>query len=126
MDTVDVERREFLERTEHYRGRAWIVIYHLTFENSRTLGARTVNESHVEHLRRVFTHGCYRLRPENFVPAVVSTEVLTQSLQNSGLQQADLFRDDESHTLTLPDEVAVILLHEKHRILAARKAPIDQ
>ncbi|EAS29514.3 uncharacterized protein CIMG_08260 [Coccidioides immitis RS] len=127
MDHIDVGTRDFLDRAEHYLGKAKIRIDCLEFEGN-TSRARTINTRHISHLANVFKSGCYWLRPENYVPALVNRAVLARSLELSSLRQRDLLRDGEPCELILPDGATLTALHGQHRLLAAKEVlwPTDQ
>lgn len=107
----------FQERQRWYKGRAKIYLRHFQIDE---LGPRTIRDSHVDRLDRIFqSEGLSRLKPENYVKVSISNEVLQQAL--AAQNETEAFLNGPLHFLNLPDEVRLNILHGNHRVLAAIK-----
>lgn len=107
----------FQERQNCYKGRAKIYLHHFQIDN---LGPRTIRDSHVDRLDKVFqSEGLSRLSPENYVKVSISNDVLQQAL--AAQDETGAFLHGPLHFLNLPNEVRLNILHGNHRILAAIK-----
>ncbi|KAJ6133132.1 hypothetical protein N7471_008347 [Penicillium samsonianum] len=105
----------FQDRQSYYKGRAKIYLRHFQINDS---GPRTIRDSHVDRLDRVFqSEGLSRLNPENYVKVSISNDVLQQALATQDENEA--FLTGPLHFLNLPDEVRLNILHGNHRVLAA-------
>ncbi|KAF3481568.1 uncharacterized protein GIQ15_04327 [Arthroderma uncinatum] len=115
------DQRLFLEKASHYVGRAKIDLRHFRFERNLS-EVRTISDKQVENLVNGFRHhGCYRLKPDNYVQALISSDVLQHALATQRLERQDLLGDAEPRDLELPADAFVEVLHGRHRLLAAER-----
>ncbi|KAF3484322.1 uncharacterized protein GIQ15_03646 [Arthroderma uncinatum] len=113
------DQRLFLEKASHYVGRAKIDLRHFCFKRNLS-EVRTISDKQVENLVNGFWHyGCYRLKPDNYVQALISSDVLQHVLATQRLERQDLLGDAEPRDLELPVDAFVEVLHGRHRLLAA-------
>lgn len=107
----------FQERQRYYKGRAKIYLHYFQIGN---LGPRTIRDSHINQLDRIFqSEGLSRLNPENYIKVSISNDILQQAL--AAQNKTEAFLNSPLHLLNLPDRVGLSILHGNHRVLAAIK-----
>ncbi|KAF4175368.1 hypothetical protein CNMCM8694_008051 [Aspergillus lentulus] len=108
------------ERLRCYRGSAKVELRFLAFEQHGSLGARPLDQSNVDRLITIFNiKGCQHLEPEHRVAAVISQDVLTRSLELSGVSQSALLNHVDPPHLVFQDDVRLICPYGQHRLKAA-------
>ncbi len=117
------EEERFAEKQAKFHGSAKIHFRHLVFHqpNSQISADLNLDPKNVQRLTQIFRlEGCLRLDLEHHVPAIISDDILAQSLYQSGVRSEDLRRRGSPPTLDLPEGFGVLCLHGKHRIAAAK------
>lgn len=109
------------DKRKCFRGRAKIYLDHLDYHGISSRGK--VDEKHIDNLVHLFqVEGCMRLHePENYVPALISQEELSQALSYNGLKGLNLLQEGEPRLLNLPEGISIKLLHGEHRMRAAEQ-----
>ena len=109
------------DKARAFYGRAKVSLSNLRFEGDEVAGTRTLNPRNITRLRNIFElEGCLRLEPEHHVPAVIERSTLEAALRASTLQLQDL-KSGEPKPLTLPPGTALVCLHGRHRVEAAKQ-----
>jgi hypothetical protein len=117
-ERIQTEKRAF------YKGRAKVSLRNFELTGS---GSRTVVEKHIAALVKTFrSEGCIRLNPDNFVKALISSDVLEQSLSEQGLGGTDLRDESRLHFVSFPEGFKLNVLHGMHRLLAADRFLCDK
>ena len=109
------------ERRLKFRGTVRVRLEALTFQWNEP---RELDAKNVDHLKSCFQKdGCYRLVPQNRVPAIIDEGGFTTAILTSGLSERDLLSQQAAGIpeLVLPDGFQLRCLHGKHRIQAARE-----
>ncbi|KAF4202416.1 hypothetical protein CNMCM8927_000228 [Aspergillus lentulus] len=76
--------------------------------------------SNVDRLITIFNiEGCQHLEPEHRVAAVISQDILTRSLELSGVSQSALLNHVNPPHLVFQDDVRLICPYSQHRLKAA-------
>ena len=116
------EEERFVEKQSKFYGSAKIHLNHLVFYpfGSQLSTELTLNPKNLERLTQIFKlEGCLRLDLEH-VPAIISNEILANSLRHSRVNFEDLRRRGSPPTLEFPEGFTLQCLHGKHRIAAAK------
>ena len=109
------------ERRLKFRGTVRIRLEALTFLWNEP---RELDTKNVDYLKSCFQKdSCYRLIPQNHVPAIIDEDCFTSTILASGLSKRDLLSQQAAGIpeLVLPDGFQLRCLHGKHRIQAARE-----
>lgn len=110
------------ERFRYYRGCARIEIRHLEFDNEHVLGSRPLDADNVNRLVKIFNiEGCSHFEPEHRVAAIISEEILIQSLIRSNTTQEALFDIIDPPTLFFEENTKLLCPYGKHRLKAAEE-----
>jgi len=118
MDSQDDTQR-FAERQSNFRGSAKIPLRFLDF--GETLVSGHLDPKNITRIVQIFElEGCLRLDLENHIPAIISEDVLEQSLCYSQVAHINLLQPHAPSTLELPPDYKLQCLHGKHRIAAAK------
>jgi len=120
---LDRDEALFEHTQRYYCGRAKIYLTHLRFEEQHVAGARTLDRENVKRLVEVFhKEGCHRLEPENYVPAIVSREILLTALEQCKVSYNDVLDSCRvPPLLEIDSPLELLCLHGRHRIEAARE-----
>ena len=109
------------ERLRYYRGCAKVEVRHLAFESEHVLGSRPLDMDNVNRLVKIFNiEGCSHFEPEHRVAAIISEEILNQSLLRSNTTQEALF-DIDPPVLIFEDNTKLLCPYGKHRLKAAEE-----
>jgi hypothetical protein len=117
---LELERQIFNDKAANYRGAARIKLANLDLEFPDR--KRIEDQKNVDRLVRNYRfEGCLRLEPDHYVPALIEDDILSNTLQASGLESAALLRFSEPPLLLLPDGLKLKGLEGQHRLLAGSK-----
>lgn len=112
------ESQRFAERQSNFRGSAKVPLGFLSFEETPISGH--LDPKNIAGLVQIFElEGCIRLDLENHIPAVISDDLLNQSLYYSQVT-GNLLSHRTPPMLELPPNYILRCLHGKHRIAAAK------
>ena len=115
----EVQQHDFASFTFR-KGCARIHINQLDFIDSET--APPLDEKNIARLVKVFDlEGCQREDPANFVPALISSEVLRRALALSSVTETNLVDPRELPLIVLASTDRATVLHGRHRLRAAQQ-----
>ncbi|KAJ9621803.1 hypothetical protein H2204_011719 [Knufia peltigerae] len=119
-DAIDSAQNELShERHAKYYGTAKIPLDALDLDNGLDFN---IDKRNVERLINIFEHNhVQRLKPDNYVNALVSRYDLERCLQLSHLSMATLLEDVNLPVIEVAEGVKFRLIHGQHRIRAARQ-----
>ena len=119
-DELDTEHETLLhERQSRYCGTARIPLNRLQLENGLEF---TVDEGNIRRLVELFKREkIKRLKPDNYVTALVPRQDLDRCLHESQLSISALIQDVNLPTLQVPEGVTFRVLHGQHRLRAAQR-----
>lgn len=118
---TDLDLSLSTERNRAYQGRAKVQIRWLSFEDDWDLGVRALDSRNVARLVQIFElEGCFRREPDHYVPALISSEVLSAALSQGNRNAGDLLAVADE-PLELNVSSSLICLHGRHRLEAAKQ-----
>ncbi|KAI9736725.1 MAG: hypothetical protein M1834_000929 [Cirrosporium novae-zelandiae] len=116
-----IDEGVFNDRYSKWCGSAKVDLRFLAYTEAKH-DARWIDEKNVERLIQIFhLEGCHRLDLENHVPVLISEEQLHQALSRAHLARQDLLNLNEFPFITFEDDIRLICIHGKHRLIAADK-----
>jgi hypothetical protein len=119
-----MDERIHSKKRAFYKGRAKVSLRNFELNGS---GSRTIREKHIASLVKTFrSKGYIRLNPDNFMKALISSDVLQQSLSEQGLSGTDLRDKSRLYFVSFPKGFKLNVLHRMHRLLATDRFLCDK
>jgi hypothetical protein len=115
-----LDEQLYKEKWSSYLGRAKISLGSLQFAATHARNKQFSHSKVIKNLVRNFSReGCRRLDEENHVSALISDQVLTETLNRANLTPEQFRNTPMPPVLTIPSNIQLICLYGRHRLQAA-------